>query len=68
LLEGPIELETISFHKAEQQVLECQWLACLKAGEMAKDEEIWLRHSTVAQEWAQEAYKEDKKRSLLEEY
>ncbi len=35
---------------------------------MAEDEEVWVRKSTVAQQWAHEAHKKDEERILLEEY
>jgi len=35
---------------------------------MAEDEEVWVRKSTVAQQWAREPHKKDEERILLEEY
>jgi len=65
---GPIQLETIGFHKAEQRVEECQRVARQEAGTTAEDKEVWVRKFTVAQQWACEAHKKDEERILPEEY
>jgi len=65
---GPIRLETIGFRKAEQRVEECQRIAHRQIGATANNKEVWMRRSTIAQQWVREAHKKDEDRTLPKEY
>ena len=49
LLGGLIQLETAQFSQAEQWVNEYQEEAHQRAGKLGHEEEIWVRHTSVAQ-------------------
>jgi len=48
-------LETIGFHGVENHVAHCQCEACTRAGLLAEGEEIWVCHTTMAQQWARDS-------------
>jgi len=65
---GLVQLEMASFHKAEQQVNKCQKEACRTAGQVVENDEIWVRCSTVAQQWACNTHQDEGEKTLPIEY
>lgn len=65
---GPVRLETAGFKKADRRVEEYQQRAREKAGKITESDEIWVRRSTVAQEWSRDAHKSEGERELPIEY
>jgi hypothetical protein len=49
---GVVRVEMAQYGRAEQWVEQCQKAVCCKAGRLAPEEEIWIQHTTMAQQWA----------------
>ncbi len=68
LLEGNVQLETVPFQRADRRVEECQQEARQLTKELTLEMEVWVRRSTVAQQWAWEAHRENEAPTLPLEY